>query len=162
MVTEFAHALIRWQKSAGRHDLPWQQKGRADPYRVWLSEIMLQQTQVATVIPYYARFLARFPDLASLAAAPTEDVMALWSGLGYYARARNLQRAAQVVVAHHGGRFPRRLEDIEALPGIELADATDRTLFVVRASVAYNDISLLPMPFLAGMRLQAQCFMRHE
>ena len=108
----FAQTLIRWQKAAGRHDLPWQQKGHADPYRVWLSEIMLQQTQVATVIPYYCRFLARFPDLAALAAAPAQDVMALWSGLGYYALARNLQRAAQDIVSAHGGRFPRRIEDI--------------------------------------------------
>jgi A/G-specific adenine glycosylase len=111
---DFARRLIAWQKRHGRHDLPWQKQ--RDPYRVWLSEIMLQQTQVATVIPYYRRFLARFPDLASLAAAPQEEVMALWSGLGYYARARNLQRAAQEVVARHGGRFPRRIEDIEPCP----------------------------------------------
>jgi A/G-specific adenine glycosylase len=140
MVTEFAHALIRWQKHAGRHDLPWQQKGRArDAYRVWLSEIMLQQTQVATVIPYYARFLARFPDLASLAAAPTEDVMALWSGLGYYARARNLQRAAQEVVAKHGGRFPRRIGDIEALPGIGRSTAAAIAVFAFDARAAILD-----------------------
>jgi len=139
MVTEYAHALIRWQKSAGRHDLPWQQKGRADPYRVWLSEIMLQQTQVATVIPYYARFLARFPDLAGLAAAPTEDVMALWSGLGYYARARNLQRAAQAIVAQHGGRFPRRIVDIEALPGIGRSTAAAIAVFAFGARAAILD-----------------------
>ena len=139
MVTEFAHALIRWQKSAGRHDLPWQQQGRADPYRVWLSEIMLQQTQVATVIPYYRRFLARFPDLARLAAAPTEDVMALWSGLGYYARARNLQRAAQEVVARHGGRFPQRIEDIEALPGIGRSTAAAIAVFAFGTRAAILD-----------------------
>ena len=139
MVTEFAHALIRWQKSDGRHDLPWQQQGRADPYRIWLSEIMLQQTQVATVIPYYRRFLARFPDLARLAAAPTEDVMALWSGLGYYARARNLQRAAQVVVAKHGGRFPRRIEDIKALPGIGRSTAAAIAVFAFGARAAILD-----------------------
>ena len=104
---DFAQALIRWQKQAGRHDLPWQQPGRArDPYRVWLAEIMLQQTQVATVIPYYVRFLARFPDLARLAAAPAEEVMALWSGLGYYARARNLQPAAPGPRRKHRGRAP--------------------------------------------------------
>ena len=139
MVTEFAQALIRWQKSAGRHDLPWQQKGRADPYRVWLSEIMLQQTQVATVIPYYRRFLARFPDLAGLAAAPAEDVMALWSGLGYYARARNLQHAAQEIVAVHGGRFPRRLEDIEALSGIGRSTAAAIAVFAFGARAAILD-----------------------
>lgn len=136
---DFAQALIRWQKSAGRHDLPWQQKGRADPYRVWLSEIMLQQTQVATVIPYYRRFLDRFPDLARLAAAPSEDVMALWSGLGYYARARNLQRAAQAIVAMHGGRFPHRIEDIEALPGIGRSTAAAIAVFAFGARAAILD-----------------------
>ena len=136
---DFARSLIRWQKSTGRHDLPWQQKGRADPYRVWLSEIMLQQTQVATVIPYYRRFLDRFPDLARLAAAPTEGVMALWSGLGYYARARNLQRAAQAIVATHGGRFPHRIEDIEALPGIGRSTAAAIAVFAFGARAAILD-----------------------
>jgi A/G-specific adenine glycosylase len=136
---DFARSLIRWQKRAGRHDLPWQQKGRADPYRVWLSEIMLQQTQVATVIHYYRRFLDRFPDLARLAAAPTEDVMALWSGLGYYARARNLQRAAQAIVATHGGRFPHRLEDIEALPGVGRSTAAAIAVFAFGARAAILD-----------------------
>jgi A/G-specific adenine glycosylase len=139
MVTEFAQVLIRWQKAAGRHDLPWQQKGRGDPYRVWLSEIMLQQTQVATVIPYYRRFLARFPDLATLAAAPAQDVMALWSGLGYYARARNLQRAAQEIVAEHGGRFPRRIEDIGRLPGIGRSTAAAIAVFAFGARAAILD-----------------------
>ncbi|MDR2240569.1 MAG: A/G-specific adenine glycosylase [Zoogloeaceae bacterium] len=133
----FATALIRWQKSTGRHDLPWQQQ--PDPYRVWLSEIMLQQTQVATVIPYYRRFLARFPDLTSLAAAPAEEVMALWSGLGYYARARNLQRAAQLIVAHHGGHFPQRLTDIEALPGIGRSTASAIAVFAFGARAAILD-----------------------
>jgi A/G-specific adenine glycosylase len=136
----FAKALIRWQQQSGRHDLPWQQQGRTrDPYRVWLSEIMLQQTQVATVIPYYVRFLARFPDLARLAAAPTEDVMAMWSGLGYYARARNLQRAAQDVVARHGGRFPRRIEDIGSLPGIGRSTAAAIAVFAFGARAAILD-----------------------
>ncbi len=140
MVTDFAQALIRWQKTAGRHDLPWQQKGRVrDAYRVWLSEIMLQQTQVATVIPYYRRFLDRFPDLARLAAAPAEEVMALWSGLGYYARARNLQRAAREIVAHHGGRFPHRIEDIEALPGIGRSTAAAIAVFAFGARAAILD-----------------------
>lgn len=139
MVTEFAQTLIRWQKAAGRHDLPWQQKGRADPYRVWLSEIMLQQTQVATVIPYYRRFLARFPDLARLAAAPAEEVMALWSGLGYYARARNLQQAAQDIVARRNGRFPHHLADIEALPGIGRSTAAAIAVFAFGTRAAILD-----------------------
>jgi A/G-specific adenine glycosylase len=111
-----AAKLIAWQKRHGRHDLPWQ--GTRDAYRIWVSEIMLQQTQVATVIPYYERFLQRFPDLAMLAAAPLDEVLRLWSGLGYYSRARNLHGAAQTIVREHGGRFPRRYEEVAALPGI--------------------------------------------
>ena len=113
---DFAPRLLAWHHQHGRHDLPWQQT--RDAYRIWLSEIMLQQTQVATVIPYYARFLARFPDIPALAAAPQDEVMALWSGLGYYARARNLHRCAQVLVAEHGGRFPEDAAAIAELPGI--------------------------------------------
>ena len=101
----FAGRVVRWQQSHGRSALPWQ--GTRDPYRVWLSEIMLQQTQVATVLDYYPRFLQRFPDVRALAAAPADDVLGLWSGLGYYTRARNLHRCAQMVVAEHGGEFPR-------------------------------------------------------
>jgi len=138
--TQLAQHLIRWQKQSGRHDLPWQQGGRArDPYRVWLSEIMLQQTQVATVIPYYQRFLARFPDLAKLAAAPDEAVMTLWSGLGYYARARNLHRAAREIVARHGGVFPRRIEDIAALPGIGRSTAAGIAVFAFGTRAAVLD-----------------------
>jgi A/G-specific adenine glycosylase len=111
-----ATLLIDWQRQHGRHSLPW--VGSRDPYRVWLSEIMLQQTQVATVLGYYARFLQRFPDVASLAAAPQDDVLALWSGLGYYSRARNLHRCARVVVAEHGGRFPASSAALATLPGI--------------------------------------------
>src|SRR5262245_49375942 len=111
-----AARLIAWQKRHGRHDLPWQ--GTRDPYRIWLSEVMLQQTQVATVIPYYRRFVERFPDIAALAAAPLDEVMRLWAGLGYYSRARNLHRAAQAVTGRHGGRFPERFEEVAALPGI--------------------------------------------
>jgi A/G-specific adenine glycosylase len=96
--------------------MPWQ--GTRDPYRLWVSEIMLQQTQVATVIPYFERFLARFPDVAALAAAADDEVMRLWSGLGYYARARNLHRAAKAVVERHGGRFPVSAVELEALPGV--------------------------------------------
>lgn len=112
----FADRVLSWFDAHGRHDLPWQHP--RSPYRVWLSEVMLQQTQVATVIPYFARFLARFPDVASLAAAPLDDVLALWAGLGYYARARNLHRCAQTVVSEHGGEFPREFAAIAALPGI--------------------------------------------
>ncbi len=111
-----AAALVQWQRQHGRHDLPWQ--GTRDPYRVWLSEIMLQQTQVGTVLAYYARFLARFPSVAALAAAPLDDVLAGWSGLGYYSRARNLHRCAQVVVAQHGGVFPGDAAALATLPGI--------------------------------------------
>jgi A/G-specific adenine glycosylase len=111
-----ASRLIAWHKRHGRHDLPWQ--GTRDPYRIWLSEIMLQQTQVATVIPYYLRFLQRFPNAGTLAAAPLDEVLRLWAGLGYYSRARNLHRAAQIVVEALGGRFPRRFEDVAALPGV--------------------------------------------
>jgi A/G-specific adenine glycosylase len=115
-MSDFASRLIAWQQAHGRHDLPWQ--NTRDPYRVWVSEIMLQQTQVSTVIPYYARFMARFPGIASLAAAHADEVLAHWSGLGYYSRARNLHRAAQVIVDVHGGVFPQHLEHIVALPGI--------------------------------------------
>ncbi len=111
----FALRLIAWQRTHGRHDLPWQ---GGDAYRVWLSEIMLQQTQVTTVIPYYQRFLASFPNVAALAAATEEQVLTHWSGLGYYARGRNLHRAAQLVVAKHHGEFPTAFDDIVALPGI--------------------------------------------
>ena len=105
-----------WQSTHGRHSLPWQQS--RDPYRVWLSEIMLQQTQVATVLAYFDRFTTRLPDVAALAAAPSDTVMELWSGLGYYSRARNLHRCAREVVALHGGAFPRSAAALETLPGI--------------------------------------------
>ena len=116
MTAPFSKRLLAWFDRHGRHDLPWQTP--RTPYRVWLAEIMLQQTQVAAVIPYFARFVARFPDVQSLAAAPADDVLAHWAGLGYYARARNLQRAAQIVVGEHGGEFPRDLEAMTALPGV--------------------------------------------
>ena len=111
-----AERVVAWQATQGRNHLPWQQT--RDPYRVWLSEIMLQQTQVSTVLDYYARFLARFPDVSALANAPQDEVMGLWSGLGYYSRARNLHRCAQQVVADHGGMFPRKAELLVTLPGI--------------------------------------------
>ncbi len=112
----FTEQLIAWQKIAGRHDLPWQ--NTRDAYRIWLSEIMLQQTQVSTVMPYYLRFLASFPDVRALAAAPIEAVIEHWAGLGYYARARNLHRCAQQIVATYGGNFPDSLEQLAGLPGI--------------------------------------------
>ena len=105
--------MIAWQHNHGRHTLPWQ--NTRDPYRVWLSEIMLQQTQVTTVRDYYARFLQRFADVAALAAAPLDDVLALWSGLGYYSRARNLHRCAQVVMTDHGGAFPGSSQALAAI-----------------------------------------------
>lgn len=114
--SDVAPALIEWHAHSGRHDLPWQQN--RTPYRVWVSEIMLQQTQVSTVIPYYERFMNRFPDVRALADAPIDDVLHLWAGLGYYARARNLHRAAVVIRDEHGGEFPREFEVVSALPGI--------------------------------------------
>ena len=115
-MSQFSTRIVQWQRRAGRHDLPWQKT--RDPYRVWLSEIMLQQTQVATVIPYYERFLQRFPDIASLADADEDEVMRQWAGLGYYARARNLHNAAKQVVELHGGEFPHNIDDVLSLPGI--------------------------------------------
>jgi A/G-specific adenine glycosylase len=115
-MSEFASRLIDWQARHGRRDLPWQ--NTRDPYRVWLAEIMLQQTQVATVVGYFTRFLERFPTVGALAQAELDAVMPLWAGLGYYARARNLHACARVVMAEHGGRFPRRAEQLAALPGI--------------------------------------------
>jgi A/G-specific adenine glycosylase len=111
----FAVRLIRWQRRYGRHDLPWQ---GGDAYRVWLSEVMLQQTQVATVVPYFLRFVERFPTVAALAAATEDDVLALWSGLGYYSRGRNLHRAAQRVMSQFCGQFPEQFEQLQELPGI--------------------------------------------
>ncbi len=112
----FAQALLAWFDRHGRHDLPWQR--RPTVYRVWVSEIMLQQTRVAAVIPYFERFMARFPDVETLAAADLDEVLKLWSGLGYYARGRNLHAAARAVAANHGGRIPDTFEELVALPGI--------------------------------------------
>ena len=112
----FGQRVLQWFDAAGRKNLPWQYN--PTPYRVWVSEIMLQQTQVATVIPYYERFMARFDNLAALATAPIDDVLSHWSGLGYYARARNLHRCAQIVVAEHAGALPTNSDELQALPGI--------------------------------------------
>lgn len=111
----FSHDLVQWYE-ADHRDLPWRQT--TDPYAIWLSEIMLQQTQVRTVLDYYHRFLQRYPSVQALAAAPLDDVLKLWEGLGYYARGRNLHKAAQIIVEQHGGQFPQTLEEAEALPGI--------------------------------------------
>jgi A/G-specific adenine glycosylase len=113
---QFTQRLLDWYTAHGRHHLPWQMN--PTPYRVWVSEIMLQQTQVATVIPYFERFTLRFPDVNSLASAPLDEVLHLWTGLGYYARARNLHRCAQIVAAHYGGEFPLQIEALIQLPGI--------------------------------------------
>jgi len=112
----FAARLLAWHDEHGRHDLPWQQQ--ISPYRVWVSEIMLQQTQVSTVIPYFQRFMQRFPDIAALAYAPEDEVLHLWTGLGYYARARNLQRSARTVMEQHGGELPADVATLCGLPGI--------------------------------------------
>jgi A/G-specific adenine glycosylase len=133
----FAGRVVDWQRSHGRHALPWQQT--RDPYRVWLSEIMLQQTQVATVLGYYERFLARFPDVRSLAAAPEDDVLGSWSGLGYYSRARNLHRCAQQVVEVHGGEFPRDAATLATLPGIGRSTAAAIAAFCFGERAAILD-----------------------
>ena len=134
----FAGRVVRWQRTHGRNSLPWQ--NTRDPYRVWLSEIMLQQTQVATVLGYYARFLARFPDVQALAAAPLDEVLGLWSGLGYYSRARNLHRCAQEVVALHGGEFPAHAPQVlQTLPGIGRSTAAAIASFCFGERVAILD-----------------------
>lgn len=135
--SQFARSLIRWQKKHGRHDLPWQQT--ADPYRVWLSEIMLQQTQVQTVIPYYARFLDAFPTVAALAAAPSEAVLTRWAGLGYYARARNLHACARQIIDDHGGVFPADPQILATLPGIGRSTAAAIAVFAFGHRAAILD-----------------------
>ena len=133
----FTSRLIAWQKIAGRHGLPWQKT--RDPYRIWLSEIMLQQTQVATVIPYYQRFLASFPDVMALAAAPIEQVIAHWAGLGYYARARNLHRCAQQIATVHAGKFPKLPAELIELAGIGRSTAAAIAAFAFGQPAAILD-----------------------
>ena len=133
----FAARLVRWQRRHGRHDLPWQ--GTRDAYRIWLSEVMLQQTQVAAVVPYFERFVARFPTVGALAAAREDDVLALWSGLGYYARARNLHRAAKDVVARFDGRFPVRFDAVLELPGVGRSTAAAIVAFATGEAHAILD-----------------------
>ncbi len=133
----FAALVVDWQRTHGRNSLPWQ--NTRDPYRVWLSEIMLQQTQVATVIEYFTRFIARFPDVRSLAAAELDEVLGLWSGLGYYSRARNLHRCAREVVAQHGGEFPGNARALQTLPGIGRSSAAAIAAFCFGERVAILD-----------------------
>ncbi len=144
----FADAVIDWFETHGRHDLPWQ--AHPSPYGVWVSEIMLQQTRVGTVIPYFQRFMARFPDVAALAAAEIDQVLHLWTGLGYYARARNLHKAARTIVEKHGGRFPDTVEELERLSGI------GRSTAGAILTLAHGR----PAPILDGnvKRVLARCF----
>ncbi len=133
----FATSVMAWQAQHGRHHLPWQH--HRTPYTVWLSEVMLQQTQVATVLGFYPRFLLRFPTVASLAAAPLEDVLALWSGMGYYTRARNLHRAAIQVMTQFGGRFPQTAKELEQLVGVGRSTAAAIAAFCYGERVAILD-----------------------
>jgi A/G-specific adenine glycosylase len=144
----FSSQVVAWYHQHGRKDLPWQQS--PTPYRVWISEIMLQQTQVATVIPYYERFLQRFPQLSALAEAEPDEVLHYWSGLGYYARARNLHRAAQLITQEHAGQFPETLDELTALPGV------GRSTAGAILSLALNHAQ----PILDGnvKRVLARCF----
>lgn len=137
MPAGFAGRVVRWQQAHGRNSLPWQ--GTREPYRVWLSEIMLQQTQVSVVLEYYPRFLQRFPDVGALAAAPQDDVLGLWSGLGYYSRARNLHRCAQEVVQRHAGRFPQDAATLQTLPGIGRSTAAAIAAFCFGERAAILD-----------------------
>jgi A/G-specific adenine glycosylase len=133
----FGDTVVAWQKKSGRHDLPWQ--NTQDPYAVWLSEIMLQQTQVVTVRDYFARFMTRFPTVADLAAAHQDEVLGLWSGLGYYSSARKMHRAAQDVVALHSGVFPRDSETLQTLPGIGRSTAAAVASLCFGESIAILD-----------------------
>ena len=144
----FATRLIRWQQRYGRHDLPWQKT--RDAYRIWLSEIMLQQTQVATVIPYYQRFLEHFPSVKALAKAPIEEVLALWAGLGYYARARNLHRCAQMIVSDFAGNFPQDPAQLTELVGIGRSTAAAISVFAYGIHAAILDGNV--------KRVLARCF----
>ena len=134
---DFSAILIAWQRQHGRHAMPWQ--NTRDPYRVWLSEIMLQQTQVVTVMGYYAEFLARFPTVVELAAATLDEVLALWAGLGYYSRARNLHACARAVVSQHRGQFPPTAAQLQELPGIGRSTAAAIAAFCFGERVAILD-----------------------
>ena len=137
-MTQFSQHIIDWQKLHGRHDLPWQ--NTVDPYAIWVSEIMLQQTQVTAVLGYYAKFMQKFPSIAALAAATQEDVLQYWSGLGYYSRARNLHAASQVVMDDYGGIFPHNFDTIQSLAGIGRSTAAAISTFALQS----------PQPILDG------------
>ncbi|HSW21739.1 MAG TPA: A/G-specific adenine glycosylase, partial [Burkholderiaceae bacterium] len=132
-----AARVVNWHRRAGRRGLPWQ--GVRDPYRVWLSEVMLQQTQVATALAYYERFVERYPHVAALATAPLDDVLASWSGLGYYSRARHLHRCAQTIVGEYGGSFPRSSAELARLPGIGRSTAAAIAAFCFDERAAILD-----------------------
>lgn len=134
-MSDFANRLIAWQKIHGRHDLPWQ--NTTDPYAIWVSEIMLQQTQVAAVIGYYRKFMQRFPNIAALASAEQDEVLQYWSGLGYYSRARNLHNAASKIMDTHSGVFPQDFDSIQELPGI------GRSTAAAIASFAFNQVQTI-------------------
>lgn len=134
-MSDFANRLIAWQKLHGRHDLPWQ--NTTDPYTIWVSEIMLQQTQVAAVIGYYNKFMHRFPNILSLANATQDEVLQYWSGLGYYSRARNLHNAAVTIMDEHGGQFPQDFTTIQTLSGI------GRSTAAAIASFAFNQVQTI-------------------
>lgn len=146
--TDFADCVTAWQRKHGRHHLPWQDT--RDPYAVWVAEIMLQQTRVATVIPYFRRFMAFFPDLMALANADPDEVLRCWSGLGYYSRARNLHAATRAILARHGGQFPRDPSTIAALPGIGRSTAAAIAVFAFGARCAILDGNV--------KRVLARCF----
>lgn len=148
---EFASALTAWQRRSGRHDLPWQQT--RDPYRIWVAEVMLQQTQVTAVVPYYERFLQHFPSVEALACAHEEHVLRLWSGLGYYARARNLHRAARMIVEARAGRFPRSAAQLQLLPGLGRSSAAAIAAFAFGERAAILDGNV--------KRVLARCFGVH-
>ncbi|MFG6442118.1 A/G-specific adenine glycosylase [Roseateles sp. LKC17W] len=137
LIEDFGRTVVAWQKRHGRHTLPWQ--NTRDPYRVWLSEVMLQQTQVTTVLGYYERFLARWPQVTDLAAATLDEVLAQWAGLGYYSRARNLHACAKAVAELHGGEFPRSAAGLQTLPGIGRSTAAAIAAFCFAERVAILD-----------------------
>ncbi|WP_221795745.1 A/G-specific adenine glycosylase [Oceanobacter mangrovi] len=145
----FATTILNWYHQHGRKHLPWQQD--ITPYRVWVSEIMLQQTQVATVIPYYQRFMERFPTVEALAAAEQDEVLHLWTGLGYYARGRNLHKCAQVIVEQHGGQFPTSVEQLSDLPGIgrSTAGAIASISMGIRAAILDGNVKRVLTRFYA-------------
>ena len=155
LTPSFADRLIHWQKQHGRHNLPWHSR---DPYRVWLSEIMLQQTQVATVAGYYPRFLAAFPTVSALAAAAEDDVLALWQGLGYYSRARNLHKAAKQIMADFGGQFPTERTELEKLCGVgrSTAAAVAAFTFLKRETILDGNVKRVLCRVLSLDHIYAQ------